>query len=62
MQTTRDPDAGPRPRTVEIRAEWVWPVAIIVALLIVVAVNMAYIWVAVSGADDVVPSYVTEDR
>jgi hypothetical protein len=62
MQRRPDPDAGPAPRTLEIRAEWIWPVAIIVALLIVVAVNAAYIWVAVSGADDVVPSYVAEDR
>jgi len=60
MQRPPDPDAGARP--LEIRADWIWPVAIIVALLIVVAVNAAYIWVAVSGADDVVPSYVTEDR
>jgi len=62
MQTSPDPDAAVRPRPVVIRPEWIWPAAIIVALLIVVAVNVAYIWVAVSGADDVVPSYVTEDR
>jgi hypothetical protein len=62
MQRRPDPDAVPRRRPVEIRAEWIWPVAIIIALLIVVAVNAAYIWIAVSGADDVVPSYVTEDR
>ena len=56
------PEPTPVPRTIEIRSDWIWPVAIIVALLIVVAVNAAYIWVAVSGADDVVPSYYTEDR
>jgi hypothetical protein len=56
-----DPDAG-AVRPLEIRAEWIWPVAIILALLIVVAVNAIYIYVAVSGADDVVSSYVTEDR
>lgn len=50
------------PRTIEIRSDWVWPVAIIIALLIVVAVNAAYIYVALSGADDVVPSYLTEER
>ena len=62
MQTRPDADAAIRPRSVVIRPEWIWPAAIIIALLIVVAVNAAYIWIAVSGADDVVPSYVTEDR
>ncbi len=62
MKRPPDPDTGAAARPLAIRADWIWPVAIIVALLIVVAVNAAYIWVAVSGADDVVPSYVTEDR
>jgi hypothetical protein len=58
----RDPEATPAPRTIELRAEWIWPLAIVIALLIVMAVNAAYIWIAVTGADDVVPSYVTEER
>jgi hypothetical protein len=48
--------------TIDLRSDRVWPLAIVVALLIVAAVNAAFIWVAVSGADDVVPSYFTEDR
>lgn len=39
-----------------------WPVVIVVALIIVAAVNAYFIYVAVSGADDVVPSYNTERR
>jgi hypothetical protein len=39
-----------------------WPVGITVALIIVVVVNAIFIYVAVSGADDVAPSYNTEPR
>lgn len=40
----------------------VWPAIIIVGLVIVVLVNIGFIYVAVSGQDEVVPSYVTEPR
>jgi hypothetical protein len=33
-----------------------------VGLVLVVLVNAVFIYIAVSGADDVVPSYVTEER
>jgi hypothetical protein len=39
-----------------------WPTAIVVALVVVVALNAAFIWIAVSGQDPVVPSYSTEAR
>lgn len=39
-----------------------WPIAIIVGLLLVVLVNLTFIYIAVSGADQVVPSYHTEER
>ena len=39
-----------------------WPIAIAIALVIVVLMNLVFIFVAVSGADDVVPSYDTEER
>jgi len=39
-----------------------WPVLIIGGLILVVLVNAIFIYIAVSGADDVVPSYVTEER
>lgn len=41
---------------------WHWPVAIVVGLTLVIAVNAAFIVVAVSGADEVVESYITEER
>ena len=40
----------------------VWPTIIIVGLVIVVLVNIGFIYVAVAGQDDVVPSYFTEPR
>ena len=50
------PQADPRPR-------WkLWPVLITVGLVFVVLVNALFIYIAVSGADDVVPSYLTEER
>ena len=39
-----------------------WPVLITVGLVFVVVVNAIFIYIAVSGADDVVPSYQTEER
>jgi uncharacterized protein with LGFP repeats len=41
---------------------WVWPAAIIGGLLLVVAVNVGFAVVAVSGADEIVKSYLTEER
>lgn len=39
-----------------------WPLMIVAGLLIVVLVNIAFIVVAVQGADAVVPSYVESER
>jgi hypothetical protein len=40
----------------------VWPVAVALSLLVVVCVNLAFVYIAVTGADEVVPSYVEEER
>ena len=40
----------------------VWPIAIAVGLALVVLVNAIFIYIAVSGADDVAPSYVHGNR
>jgi hypothetical protein len=40
----------------------VWPIGITLGLLIVVAVNVAFVVVAVSGADPVAESYQTGER
>ncbi len=40
----------------------VWPLAITIGLLIVVAVNIAFIVVAVGGADPVAESYEAGER
>ena len=39
-----------------------WPTMIIIGLLIVILMNAVFIYVAVSGRDEVVPSYHTEAR
>ena len=39
-----------------------WPVGIAIGLLIVVLMNLAFIYIAVSGKDEIVPSYHTERR
>lgn len=41
---------------------WVWPAAIVAGALVVVVVNIAFIVIAVDGADPVVPSYMEEER
>jgi hypothetical protein len=44
------------------RSDRLWPTVIIIGLVLVGLVNGIFIYIAVSGADDVVPSYVTEER
>lgn len=39
-----------------------WPHAIVLGMLVVILVNVAFIYIAVSGADQVVSSYLTEHR
>jgi len=39
-----------------------WPVLITVGLALVFLVNGLFIYIAVKGADEVVPSYLTEER
>lgn len=48
------------PRTLTLPVRSPWPLAIVVGLLIVVAVNVVFIYIAFSGADVVVPSYLRE--
>ena len=43
-------------------ARSLWPLAIALGLLAVVVVNIGFVVVAISGADEIVESYVTEER
>ncbi len=40
----------------------VWPAALVIGMLIVILMNIAFIWIAVSGEDQVVDTYQTEPR
>lgn len=42
--------------------ERLWPAIIIVGLLVVILMNAVFIYIAVSGQDEVVPTYHTEAR
>jgi hypothetical protein len=46
----------------EARPDRRWPIAIIVGLMIMMIVNFGFIYIAVSGADQVVESYRQERR
>ena len=39
-----------------------WPLLITGGLLVVVLVNFAFVWIAMSGAEEVSESYVTAER
>jgi hypothetical protein len=39
-----------------------WPIIITVGLVVVMVVNFLFIYIAVKGADTVVPSYTSEER
>lgn len=46
----------------EGKKDRLWPIIIVVALAVVVVVNAVFIYIAVKGADTVVPSYTQGDR
>ncbi|MGI9629101.1 MAG: hypothetical protein ACR2QM_19920 [Longimicrobiales bacterium] len=52
----------PAPREIELSRDQLWPMAIAIGLALVVVVNVVFIYIAVSEADEVVPSYLTEER
>jgi len=54
-------EGGPDPQSSSTKAR-LWPSLIIAGLVLVILVNAIFIYIAVSGADDVVPSYFTEER
>lgn len=39
-----------------------WPLAVAIGLALVIVVNLVFIYIAVSGRDEIVPSYQTERR
>jgi hypothetical protein len=49
-------------RLITLGDESVWPAIIIIALAVVMAVNAVFIYIAVTGAEDVAPSYVEGER
>lgn len=46
----------------EARRNWMWPLAVVLGLMAVVAVNVGFAVIAITGADEVVESYLTEER
>lgn len=50
------------PASVPERHRSPWVVGIVLGLVIMVLVNIAFIYIAVRGADQVVPSYNLEQR
>ena len=52
-------DSTPQERTSN---DLTWPFLIAAGLLLVVVVNIGFIWVAMDGQDEVVESYMTEAR
>lgn len=47
---------------VTLSRDQLWPIIIIVALALVMLVNAVFIYIAVTGADEVAPSYTQGDR
>ena len=64
MKEPRTDGPGPETsgKTLVLKRDMAWPVGLAVALAVVVLVNMVFIWVAVTGADPVAPSYVAGER
>ena len=53
---------GPSPEEATEPGSRLWPILIALGLFLVILVNAVFIYIAVSGADQVVPSYTTEER
>ena len=61
MQTRSDA-APPRRGRITLSRDQLWPAIIIVGMVLVLLVNAVFIYIAVSGADEVVPSYNAGQR
>lgn len=61
MQKTSD-TAPPRRGRITLSRDQLWPAIIIVGLALVLVVNAVFIYIAVAGADEVVPSYNAGQR
>lgn len=48
--------------TTEVKRDRLWPILLTLGLGTVIAVNALFIYIAVTGADDVDPAYVQGDR
>ena len=46
----------------ERRTDLRWPIGIALGLFLVILVNLAFIYISVSGQDEIVPSYNIERR
>lgn len=55
-------ESGEAKGRITLSKDLLWPVIIAVALAVVMVVNALFIYIAVSGADDVVPSYNEGER
>ncbi|MEZ4415520.1 MAG: hypothetical protein R3E10_07170 [Gemmatimonadota bacterium] len=62
MEARERADSAAPKRVIELSRDHVWPVAIAIGLLLVALVNVTFIYIAVTGADEVVPSYVSGPR
>ena len=61
MEKTTDTVPSRRGR-ITLSRDQLWPALIVIGLAIVMAVNAAFIYIAVSGADEVAPSYEAGQR
>ena len=61
MEKTTD-TVPPRRGRITLSRDQLWPALIVIGLAIVMAVNAAFIYIAVSGADEVAPSYEAGQR
>lgn len=55
-------DPAPSPGRITLTRDHLWPAIIIAALALVMIVNAVFVYIAVSGADEVAPSYTQGER
>lgn len=62
MESPRPPRTDPAGDGGRVPGSRIWPVGIAIGLILMILVNLAFIYIAVTGSDGVVPSYNTEVR
>jgi hypothetical protein len=62
LESPHPPRTDPAEGGAPVPGSRIWPVGITIGLVLMILVNLVFIYIAVTGSDGVVPSYNSEVR